>query len=280
MPNLAYFHPQVVHFAIVLLLVGVAFRIVSLTRWFRFSNPAATTLLLFGTAAAVVAVKTGTDAHGPVERIPGARAAVIEHEEYGESARNVFLGVALIELIALGLARKPSLARYVKGAHVVSALVGVYGAIPLYEAAEHGGELVYNYAGGPGLRSGDPADVERLLLAGLYSQSRIDRQENRPADAAALVAEMAKRFPDDTNVKFLRAESLLRDVKDYQGALLELDRIGVAPTDARLAPRVANLKADIYLAMGQRDSARAVLSRASTSLPQNQRLRSRLDSLQ
>lgn len=279
MPNLAYFHPQVVHFAIVLLLVGVAFRIVSLTRWFRFSNPAATTLLLFGTAAAVVAVKTGTDAHGPVERIPGARAAVIEHEEYGESARNVFLGVALIELIALGLARKPSLARYVKGAHVASALVGVFGAIPLYEAAEHGGELVYNYAGGPGLRSGDPADVERLLLAGLYSQSRIDRQENRPADAAALVAEMAKRFPDDTNVKFLRAESLLRDVKDYQGALLELDRIGVAPTDARLAPRVANMKADIYLAMGQRDSARAVLSRASTSLPQNQRIRTRLDSL-
>ena len=279
MPNVAQFHPQVVHFAIALLLVGVAFRIVSLTRWFRFTNHAAATLLLIGTVAAVMAVKSGDDAHGPVERIPGVRDVVVEHEEYGESARNVFLGVALIELIALALARKESLARYVKGAHVASALLGVFGAIPLYEAAEHGGELVYNYAGGPGLRSGDPQDVQRLLLAGLYNQSRIDRREKRHAEAAALVAEMARRFPNDTAIRFLQAESLLLDTKDYAGAMAAVNGIAVAATDARMAPRKANMRADIFLAMGQHDSARAVLAEASAAFPQNARLKARADSL-
>lgn len=51
MPNIAQLHPQVVHFAIALLLVGLAFRIVSLTKWFRFTNHGATALLLLGTLA-------------------------------------------------------------------------------------------------------------------------------------------------------------------------------------------------------------------------------------
>lgn len=279
MPNVAQLHPQVVHFAIALLLVGLAFRIVSLTKWFRFTNYGATTLLLLGTLAAVVAVKSGDDAHGPVERIPGTRDLVIEHEEYGKSARNVFLGVALIELIALGFARKESLARHVTKVHVASALLGVFGAIPLYEAAEHGGELVYNHAGGPGLRSGNPEDVERLLLAGLYNQSRIDRREKRHAEAAALVNEMAKRFPSDTTIRFLHAESLLLDTKDYPAAMAAVNAIAVAPADARMAPRKANMRADIFLAMGQRDSARAVLAEAASAFPQNARLKARLDSL-
>src|ERR1700741_649068 len=107
MPNLAVYHPIIVHFAIALLIVGVIFRWISLATAHRgralFTGPAAATLLLAGTAAAYLAAKSGTDAHGPVERIPGAREAVMEHEEAGEWARDVFLVVAALELIALGL---------------------------------------------------------------------------------------------------------------------------------------------------------------------------------
>ena len=39
----------------------------------------------------------------------------------------------------------------------------------------------------PGLRTGDPQDVRRLLLAGLYTQSQADRKAGRLADAASLV---------------------------------------------------------------------------------------------
>jgi uncharacterized membrane protein len=148
--------PQVVHFAIALLLLGVAFRIISLTPWLKFTNHAAATLLILGTIAAAAAVRSGDDAHGPVERIPGVRNAVIEHEEYGERARNIFYIVAAFELLALGLARTTSGARFGRFALMGSALVGVGGSFQLYEAAEHGGDLVYAYAGGPGIRSGEP----------------------------------------------------------------------------------------------------------------------------
>ncbi len=279
MPNIGQFHPQIVHFAVALLFVGLAFRIVSLTGRLTFTNYAAATLLLIGAGAAVVAVRSGTDAHGPVERIPGTRDLVIEHEEQGKKTRNLFLAVAAIELIALALTRKATTARYVRHAHFASAIVGVVGGVQLYEAAEHGGRLVYSYAGGPGLRTGDPKDVERLLLSGLYNQSRQDRKAGRLAESATLVNEMAKRFPGDTSVRFLRVESLLLDSKNYPAALAAIDSISLAPTDARNRSRQASFKADIYLALGKPDSARATLAPVVAAFPQNTRLKAKMDSI-
>jgi uncharacterized membrane protein len=279
MPNLAAYHPQIVHFVVSLLILGVVLRVISLIGRPKFVNAAATMLILLGTGAAVLAVKSGTDAHGPVERIPGTRALVIEHEELGESARNIFLAVAALELLVLGLSAKPRWMRYVRFAQGASALVGIVGAFQLYHAAEHGGELVYNYAGGPGLRSGNPKDVERLLLAGLYNQSQADRKAGRSAESAVLIDEMARRFPADTTVRFLHVESLLLDRKDYRAALTALDSIHVAPTDMRLRSRQATLAADIYLALGMPDSARAVLASAVAAFPQSTRLKAKLDSI-
>lgn len=279
MPNLAEFHPQVVHFVIVLLLVGVAFRIISLTGWLSFTKHSATVFLLGGTLAAMAAVKSGDDAHGPVERIPGVRPMVIEHEEYGEQARNVFLVVAALELVALGLAANTKVGRFAKAAYVASAAIGVYGGYVLYEAAEHGGKLVYEYAGGPGLRTGNPEDVERLLLAGLHLQAQADRKAGRAADAARLVQEMATRFPADTTVQFLRVESLLTDAKDLPGALAAARGVGIDEKNARWATRKAGLVADIFVAMAMPDSARAALAPVVEAFPQNTRLKAKLDSI-
>ena len=283
MPNLAQFHPQTVHFVIALLGVGIALRLIScippVTRRFSFVSPAATLLLVLGAIASALAVKSGEDAHGPVERIPGVRDAVIEHEEYGKSTRNVFLTVAAIELIMLGLARRESTAKYAKYAMYASCAGCVFGIQPWFEAGEHGGELVYSYGGGPGLRTGKPEDIERLLLAGLYNQSRIDRREKRFAQSAALMKEMASRWPNDTEVRLAWVESLIIDAKDYPAAVRAADSTAVAPTDVRMGARKANLKADAYVAMNNKDSARAVLSAASTAFPANARLKARLDSL-
>ncbi|MBL8962314.1 MAG: hypothetical protein JNJ98_20805, partial [Gemmatimonadetes bacterium] len=162
MPNVGVFHPQVVHFVIALCLVGVGLRVVSLLRKWPWMNPAATTLILLGTIASVVAVKSGDDAHGPAERVPGARNAVVEHEEWGERARNIFLLIAAVELVGLAIAEKNR-----RLVHAASAVIGLGGVFAMYETGEHGGELVYSYAGGVGVRSGEPEDVERLLMAGL-----------------------------------------------------------------------------------------------------------------
>jgi uncharacterized membrane protein len=280
MPNLAQFHPQIVHFVVVLMFVGVAFRLISFTGKFSFTNHAAATLLIGAFFAAWAAVQSGTDAHGPVERIPGARTAVQVHEEDANDAKNIFFGVALIELIALGLAwRGGTMGRYVKIAHAASAVVGIWACAEVYEASEAGGALVYSYAGGPGLRTGKPEDVERLLLAGLYNQSRNDRKAGKLAEAASLNAEMNKRFSSDTTVQFLNVESLLLDGKNPAAALAAVNAITVAPKDARFMSRKGSLKADIFLAMGKNDSARAALTEVVTAFPQNTRLKARLDSI-
>lgn len=279
MPNLAALHPEIVHFVVGLLMVGVAFRIVSLTGRFKFTDHAAAALLLIGVVATVFAVKSGDEAHGPVERIPGVRAAIVEHEEYAETTRNIFLGVALLELIALGLAARTTTAGFTRWAHVASAVVGIWGTVVLYEAAEHGGEIVYAYAGGPGLRSGDPADVERLLLSGLFQQAQADRAAGRTEDAARLTEEMARRFSADTTVQFLGVESLLRDRNDARGALAALDAMSLDPAVARWQTRRASLRADIFLALSLPDSAKAVLATAVAAYPQNARLKARLDSM-
>jgi len=277
MPNLASYHPQIVHFAIVLLAVGVLFRWISLTGRAAFTGPAAAVLLLAGTTAALLAVQSGTDAHGPVERVPGARQAVQEHEERGKRAKNVFLFVAVLEIGALAFARRS--ARVKQGLTIASAVVGLFGGVALYEAGEHGGILVYSYAGGVGIRSGDTSDVSHLLMAGLYHSAQAARTRHDSAAAAELFAEIARRFPNDTTVWFLSAESILRDRNDPKGALAALGKLSVPADDQRLRTRYGFLKADAFEAAGQRDSARVTIERLSRDFPDNPRIKDRLSRL-
>lgn len=279
MESLASLHPQVVHFAIALLFVGVPLRLVALTGKVPFAKHAATLLLILGTVAAAVSVKSGVDAHGPVERIPGARAAVMEHEEHGIQTRNLFLGVAALELLALALASRAATVRFTKAAYIASGALGLVGMGALYEAGEHGGALVYSYAGGPGIRSGDTTDVKRLLLAGLYAQAQVDRKAGEFYASARLTQEMAARFPQDTTVKFLLAESLQKDEKNYPGALLVARSIAIDTASARWVARQAALIADLHLAMGHPDSAKATLLPVVERYPQNTRLKAKLDSI-
>jgi hypothetical protein len=107
----------------------------------------------------------------------------------------------------------------------------------------------------------------------------VDRREKRFAQSQALVKEMVSRWPADTAIRFLWAESLLMDSKDYAGAIRTLDSIGVAANDARNISRKATLKADAFIGMGNRDSARAVLAPVVAANPNNTRLKAKLDSL-
>ena len=275
MPNLAFYHPQIVHFVLALLGAGVLLRWIALTGKWPWTSPAAAALLLAGTLAAVAAVKSGTDAHGPVERIPGARAAVVEHEEWGERTRNVFLVVGALEILALAFATRP----WRRWLYVGSALVGLGGAVALYEAGEHGGDLVYTYAGGVGIRSGDSTDVARLYLAGLYQQAQLDRRQGKAAEAAGLFAQLARQFPDNLDVQLLAVESLITDAKDGKSALAGLGKLTLPPDDRRLALRRDFLAADAWALANKPDSARAILQRLAVQFPENPRIKDRLQKL-
>src|SRR2546427_9986537 len=128
MPNIGAYHPVIVHFVIALLILGVIFRWVSLSGRAAFTGPAAATLLILGAAIAALAAHSGLDAHGPVERIPGARRAVGEHEEWGKRTRNIFLIVGAIEIAALILARRGRPGKD-RGALCGPATVGLIGLV-------------------------------------------------------------------------------------------------------------------------------------------------------
>jgi uncharacterized membrane protein len=272
MPDLGSLHPIVVHFAIALLVAGAVFRWVSLTGRVAFASPAATALLLVGTALAFLAVRSGLDAHGPVERIPGVAQAVVEHENWGLRARNAFVLVALSELAVVVLARRGK----ERMAVLASAVLALPAVFCLYEAGEHGGELVYVYAGGPGLRTGDPEDVGRLLIAGVYNQAQADRSAGRPADAAALVSAIAPRFAGNPEVQVMAAESALLDRKDPASALDVLGRTAVPQDNARLRVRHGLLMVDALEAAGRADAARATLQQLASAFPENRRIKQRL----
>ena len=281
MPALAPLHPQIVHFVIALLFCGVVFRWLSFVGSGRlgFMGPAAAVLLLIGTAAAVLAVQSGLAAHGPVERVPGARAAVQDHEEWGTRTRNLFLAVALLEIVALAVRRSPY-AKYQRTVLVASGLAGLAGAYALYQAGDKGGDLVYGYAGGVGIRSGDPTDIGHLLMAGLYHQAMAERRAGKATDAAQLIGELAQRYPDDTAVRLLTVESLIVDRHDGKGALAALKWFPATPDSRFLRLRVGLLRADALAAVGAPDSARLVLQGMSAEFSNNAAIRDRLAKLQ
>jgi uncharacterized membrane protein len=257
MINWAPLHPQVVHFVVALGLVGIVLRLISLTGRARWTRPAGAVLLILAAISSVVAVKSGTAAHGPVERIPGARDAVERHEETGEKTRTIFLVVGVLEIGGLALASREKARRWFL---LASAVVGVVACVELYEAADEGGELVYAYGGGPGLRSGNPADVQRLLVAGLYAQAAAARDSGRADEAARLTDELLRQRPQDPAVALLAVQSLIRDRHDPAAALATLDTLRQPEGNRRWDQQVGLLRSEALVAAGQPDSARAVLT--------------------
>jgi uncharacterized membrane protein len=272
MPNLASWHPIFVHFSIALVVVGVLLRWVSLLNRIPFSGPSATTFLLAGALASFLAARSGLDAHGPVERVPGSAVAVKEHEDWGNRASRLAQIVALVEIVALAVRRRPQ----VRWVVMASAVLGAPLLFAIYEAGEHGGELVYSYAGGVGIRSGDPADVGRLLVAATYHQAEVDRKAGRREDAARLYDELGRRYPNDAGIQVSVAESQLLDRKDAPGALAALGRITVPTEDLRLRVRHGLLNVDALEAAGRPDAARAALQQLASAFPDNRRVKQRL----
>jgi uncharacterized membrane protein len=268
MPNIGAFHPQVVHFVVAGLLLGLPIYWLGFLRRPAFLRPMASVLLLVGTVASFAAVKSGTDAHGPAERLPDTRDLVVHHEDLGTLTRNIFAGVLLLELAALALAWRagpdgaPAKRIAATSLRVAVGVAWAVGAVQLYETAEHGGELVYEYAGGVGYRTGEQEDIGRLLRAGLFAQSRVDREAGRTAEAARLVAEMAARYPESREVQLLAVESLILDRQDGRAALdalAALTVLTVPQDDPRSALRKQTQAFDAYMLLQLPDSARMAL---------------------
>jgi uncharacterized membrane protein len=273
--NIGWLHPVVVHFAIVLVLIGVLFRLLSLasssTR-LSFVSPAATTLILAGAVAVFFASQSGHDAHGPVERVPDSREVVELHEAAAKWSTNFTYALALIEVGLLFLRNS----RYRRHALIAASVVGLFAGSTMMLTAWRGGNLVYAHAGGVGIRSGESADVGNLLLAGLYHQALADRDAGRRQEAAALADLALRRFPSSIAVRMFHAESILLDRQDPSATLAALGTITVPPGET--GPQVAYglLKVDALQAAGRPGEAQAELQRLAQAFPTSGRIKGRL----
>lgn len=274
MPSLAALHPQIVHFVVALVVVGVLFRWLSLVVRQAWLPTAAAVLVALGTVAAVAAVRSGVDAHGPVERVPGARAAVVEHEAWGERARNALAVLVVFEVIAAAFAMRQH--SWARAAALTSAMVGLGTVGVLYRAAQAGGDLVYSYAGGVGIRSGEPVDVNRLLIAAAHHQSALDRQAGKLADAAALIDLVAGKFPEHLELQLAQVESVLHDRRSPRAALSRLDGIELPTNDVRMRVRAGLLRAGALAAVGDGNAAKQVLETLKAEFPANQLIQQKL----
>jgi uncharacterized membrane protein len=141
-------HPLVVHFPVALLLVAPVFLLLS-AFWRKHAQAfgiAALVLLVLGTAAAFVAVETGEAAAELADRTEAITAAIAQHQELAEQARNVFAVITLCYALVLALSGvfKP-LAK--PAVHMTVALVTcgavLVGSLQIAAAAHRGGLLVH-----------------------------------------------------------------------------------------------------------------------------------------
>lgn len=136
-------HPAIVHFPIVLTLLGTLFSIFTfLTR--RGALPQYTALILILAAgSAQYAVYTGNDQDPLFGTLPEEmRTLVREHSEWGERARTVVAIAAGLAVVALALTRAGAVRRVFAFLTLLGCLAASY---CLLQAAQRGGKLVYEH---------------------------------------------------------------------------------------------------------------------------------------
>ncbi len=148
-------HPAVVHFPIVLLLLGAPLAVVAVfvRRW---NLPVlAAVVVALGAAGAVVATWTGGEAAELAGELSGGGEQVLdEHEEWGERARNAGIVAALLAVTSAVLLRKPVAARAVGAA---AALAAIAAAFSVAQAGHYGGQVVYKHGVGINTAAGAAA---------------------------------------------------------------------------------------------------------------------------
>lgn len=138
-------HPAVVHFPIVLGLLGAVVAVAAaFTR--RWQLPAIAAVLLgLGALGSIVAVQTGERDGETAGEGPGVEAVLDQHEEWAERTQAAFVAVALVAAAGLFTTRWPRIAR---GLGIVTGFGALVVAWCVVQTGHYGGQLVYRHGAG------------------------------------------------------------------------------------------------------------------------------------
>lgn len=139
-------HPAIVHFPIVLILLGTATAI-GAAFWRKNHLPiAAGALLALGAIGAWVSVETGESDGGLVENVSSQADSLLNaHEDWAKRTLAAASVAAVATVFSIGLFRFPRVARAVAAAAAITAIGASY---CVYETGHRGGALVYKYGAG------------------------------------------------------------------------------------------------------------------------------------
>lgn len=146
-------HPALVHFPIVLILIGTAAAVaaVFVRRWHL--PWVAAGLLLAGAVGGVAATWSGEEEGETVGGLsPEAEQILDEHEEWGERTRNLAILAGLLAAGAVVAGRFPKVSR---GAGIAAALAGLAACYAVAETGHYGGLLVYKHGVGVNAAAGN-----------------------------------------------------------------------------------------------------------------------------
>lgn len=149
-------HPAVVHFPIVLLLLGAAVAVAAaFTR--RGRLPLAAALLFsLGAIGTVVAVQTGERDGEIVGETPAIETVLDEHEEWAERTQTAAVVAALLAAVAFATTQLTETARWqmvARGLRIVSGAGALLAAWCVFQTGHYGGQLVYRHGAGVNLVS-------------------------------------------------------------------------------------------------------------------------------
>ncbi len=138
-------HPAVVHFPIVLILLGtmVAIAAAFTSRW--HIRWIAAIVLTLGALGTLVATSSGEEDGEAVDRVAAISPLLEAHETWAERTE-LFSAAAALLAIAAVLTARWLVARQALGA--ICALVAVLASYCVYETGHRGGQLVYRHGAG------------------------------------------------------------------------------------------------------------------------------------
>ncbi len=151
-------HPAIVHFPIVLILVGTVIALASIfvRRWHL--PWIAASLLILGAVGTVAATWSGEEDEEILGAISDpAEELLEEHEEWGEITRNLSLIAAFMAIATIATSRFVSVSR---GFGIVAALFALGASYAVLETGHYGGQLVYKQGVGINTSAGNKHPAE------------------------------------------------------------------------------------------------------------------------
>ena len=142
-------HPAIVHFPIVLILLGTLIAIAAMFSSHPVMLRIGAIVWALAAAGAVAATWSGDEDEDAAEHAGAAAKQVFEeHEEWGERSRDAAIITALAAVAAaVTLKRLP---RFSRGAAALTALISLAASWCVLETGHYGGQLVYHHGVGVG----------------------------------------------------------------------------------------------------------------------------------